>query len=279
LILTSGVNLNLESTLLSGQAHRWKIKDYWYEGVIAQNLIHIRDSDLGIEFYSAPVSEGEFADRLSDYLGLGDNLDLIYQSISKDVQISSAIKKYTGMRILRQDPWECLIAFICSANSSLIRISSAMETLSENFGQRITLKNKARYTFPSAHVLAEAGEARLRQLKLGFRAKYVSKVAEIVSEGKIDLMELKHLPYDEAKEKLLNLPGVGDKIADCVLLFSLDKPNAFPIDRWVKRALEDWYSIKLFNYSKIREWALEYFGEFAGYAQQYLFHQRRLQQL
>ena len=277
LILSTGVKLDLESTLLSGQAHRWKIVNDWYEGVIFKNLIYIRNTRQGPEFYCTPTDEGEFTNILIDYLGLKDDLDLIYESISKDANISSAIKKYRGMRILRQDPWECLIAFICSANSSIIRISSTMETLAENFGQPIKFNENIRYSFPSPHVLAEVGESKLRKLKLGFRAKYVAKVAKLVSEGEIDLMELRNLSYTKAKEKLIKLPGVGNKIADCVLLFSLDKTDAFPIDRWVKRALEDWYGIKLFNYSKIREWALEYFGEFAGYAQQYLFHQRRLQ--
>ena len=116
LILSAGVNLDLENTLLSGQAHRWKIVDGWYEGVIFQNLIYIRNTKLGPEFYCTPISEGEFTNILLDYLGLEDDLDLIYESISKDAHISSAINKYRGMRILRQDPWECLIAFICSAN-------------------------------------------------------------------------------------------------------------------------------------------------------------------
>ena len=214
---------------------------------------------------------------LGHYLRMDDDLEAIYSCIDTDPRMHGAIAEYRGLRLLRQDPWECLVSFICSANSNIPRISATMESLAQNYGQPLTLGDYVDYSFPSPDKLAEAGEAALRDLKLGFRAKYVAKAAERVALGEVKLEPLRYLPYQEAKDVLTSLPGVGDKVADCVLLFSLDKLDACPIDRWVRRAMEEWYldGAKL-NYKSIRAWSLEKWGGYAGYAQQYLFHQKRL---
>jgi N-glycosylase/DNA lyase len=217
------------------------------------------------------------ADPLCSYLRLDDDLEAIYTHIDTDRRMHQAIAQYRGLRLLRQDPWECLVGFICSANSNIRQISATMATLARRYGRPLKLGEYVDYSFPAPEKLAEAGEASLRALKMGFRAKYVAQVAERVARGDVKLEPLRHLPYQEAKEVLLSLPGVGDKVADCVLLFSLDKLEAYPIDRWVRRAMEEWYldGAKL-NYRNTRAWALETWGPYAGYAQQYLFHRRRL---
>ena len=276
--LTIDQPLDLASTLESGQAHRWRREGQWYYSVIFGRLVQIRQDVLGVEFHCTPGSENALAPLLNDYLRLEDDLPSIYEEISKDGRIAGAIEKYRGLRLLRLDPWECLVSFICSANSNIPRIGATMETLSESFGHPLKLKGHVRYTFPTPEDLAEAGEKRLRELKLGFRAKYVAHASRRVADGALDLMALREAPYLEAKEVLTSLPGVGEKVADCVLIFSLNKLEAFPIDRWVRRAVEEWYlGGQRLNYARLREWAVGYFGPYAGYAQQYLFHGKRLE--
>ena len=152
-----------------------------------------------------------------------------------------------------------------------------MEAIAGALGHPITLQGRTRHSFPTASEVARAGEQFLRDLGLGFRAKYLSYAAIQVAEGSIDLEELRLMPYSKAKAKLTALPGVGPKIADCVLVFSLDKLEAFPIDRWVGRAMREWYlDGEDMSYEQLVLWAQDYFGPHAGYAQQYLFHGRRL---
>ena len=184
------------------------------------------------------------------------------------------------MRVLRQEPWECLVSFICSANNNIPRITRNVGDIASAFGSPILDGTSCPNAFPTADRLAEAGEPALRELGLGFRARYVAAAAERVARSQIDLFGLREASYQEALDALMELPGVGDKIANCVLLFSLDKLEAFPVDVWIDRALREWY----FTDSKaqvtrgyMRAWAQERFGRYAGYANQYLFHQRRLQ--
>ena len=139
------------------------------------------------------------------------------------------------MRLLRQDPWECLVAFICSANNNIPAHQSAnVESMCESFGRPLALDGRVRNTFPSAEALSEAGEQPLRELRLGFRAKYVAAAAETVAAGRIDLFALREASYEETLAELTTLPGVGDKVANCVMLFSLDKLEAFPVDVWIE---------------------------------------------
>ena len=271
-------SLNLDHTFGCGQAFRWQRVDEWYYGVIFGNLIRIRLGLLGLEFYSYPQPEEEIAYRLRYYLRLDDDLPSIYARISVDDRLRQAIAHFYGLRLLRQEPWECLLSFICSINSNIARISASVETLCRRLGERLELEGQVRYSFPTPQQVTGVGEMGLRIMGMGFRAKYMAETAHIVGSGGYDLEGLRELSYEDAKKELVALPGVGDKVADCVLLFSLDKLDSFPIDRWVRRAVEEWYlGGKSPSYASIREWALQYFGPYAGYAQQYLFHGRRLQ--
>jgi len=276
--LMSDQPLDLAASLESGQAFRWRRHGQWFVGVIFDNIVQVRQTLFGVEFHSAPMVEEAMAPLLRHYLGLNDDLEAIYRHIVKDHHVADMVARYRGLRILHQEPWECLVAFICSANSNIPRISANVEAVAGHLGQPVSLNGYTRHTFPPPGRVAEAGEFSLRLLGLGFRAKYVAQAALMVAEGRISLEVLRDLPYDEAKERLMEVPGVGEKVADCVLLFSLDKLEAFPVDRWVQRAVEEWYfGGRELKEREVRQWARDYFGPYAGYAQQYLFHGRRLE--
>ena len=297
--------LDLENTLEVGQAFRWEREPSessghpWFWGVVFDNLVRIRRTEEGVEFFCAPDDEPALSPLLQDYLRLQDDLAAICESIHKDERVGAGIDRYPGLRLLRQDPWECLASFICSANNNIQRIRDNVKDMSTSFGRPVNLDGQTRHTFPAPDDLAAAGEARLRGLRLGFRAAYVAEVAEIVAAGRTDLFALREASYEDALAELTALPGVGDKVANCVMLFSLDKLEAFPVDVWVARALE-WYTDdavvkelaeKLSERRKknpkaalserekkaLRSWAQEYFGPYAGYANQYLFHKSRLE--
>ena len=267
---------DLASSLESGQAFRWHRRDDWRYGVVSGRLVALRQD--GSELYVRASSEPEAAAAaVRDYLRIDDDIEAVYARIGADDHLSESITAYRGMRILRQDPWECLVAFICSANSSIPRISDNMNTIAESMGEPLLLDGHRDFIFPSPQRLAIAGEQTLRELRLGFRAKYVARVAELAASGELDVASLRRVSYEEAKDVLTALSGVGEKVADCVLLMSLDKPKAFPVDRWIRRAVEEWYlgGAKL-NYNGVREWSWEQWGDMAGYANQYLFQLRRL---
>ena len=284
----AGQPIDLEASLLGGQAHRWRREDGWYRGVLWGNLVITRQQGGAIEFASAPAGPESLLQKFREYLRLDDDLPAIYHAISEDANVAAQIERYPGLRVLRQEPWECLVAYICSANSNIETIHLNMERLSNEFGSPLKLANPdgtmsetatfRRHTFPTPADLAEAGEGELRRLKLGFRAPYVHQAAVAVLEGRIDLQHLIRAPYAETKGELMALRGIGDKIADCIALMSLEKLEAFPIDVWVRRALADWYfpGQKTPTNRTLLPWAQEYFGRYAGYANQYLFHGRRL---
>ena len=280
--------LDLESSLLGGQAHRWRREGRWCCGVLRGQLTLIRQEGDALEFYSAPSRPDVMAPRIRQHLRLDDDLPAIQGEIAFDANVAAQVARYPGLRLLRQEPWECLVAYICSANSNLETIHLNLERMSDAFGEPLTLTMPdgdgnaviRRYTFPTPIDLAEAGEAELRRLKLGFRAPYVHRAAIAVAEKRLDLDYLITAPYPEVKAQLMALKGIGDKIADCIALMSLEKAQAFPIDVWVRRALAEWYfpGQKTPSNRVLLEWAQDYFGQYAGYANQYLFHGRRLRE-
>ena len=269
--------LDLTNTLLSGQAFRWRQDGSWFHGIIFGGIVKLREVTGGVELRCDPQAEGSIVPLLRDYLGLGTDLEQVYETLLDDERLREAIHRYPGMRILRQDPWECLVSFICSSASNIPRITRNIEAMCTSFGRPVELDGLTRHTFPTPHDLAEAGSEALRGLGLGYRAEYVASTAETIASGKVDLMPLLENPYEVALETLTSLAGVGDKVANCVLLFSLDKSEAFPVDVWIERALQDWYldGTKM-SRKKMRTWASNHFGTYAGYANHYLFHDRRL---
>ena len=278
---THGQPFDLASSLESGQAFRWIREEEgasgWFSGVVQGNLIKIRQTSRGeIEFRSSRAAELT-RHLLHSYFRLDDDTESIYRELSKDDAVKKLVQQYRGLRLLRQEPWECLVAYLCSANNNVPQISRMMERLAEKFGNPVSLEGVTRHTFPSPERLAEAGPEKLGALRLGLqRGPSIYQAAREVAEGTLDLYALTEMPYPQALEKLRQCSGVGPKIANCVLLFSLDKLEAFPIDRWIGRAL----GAEGDSDSDLAVWATLYqerFGQYAGYAGQFLFHHRRQQ--
>ena len=278
LILPHDGPLDLRSTLLSGQAFRWRAEDGWYKGVVSGKAVRLRSTAEGVEVDAARDGDGALALKVRDYLSLDTDIEVIYQAMSFDDRLRDAIDRYRGMRVLRQDPWECLVSFICSSASNIPRITRNIESICESFGAPVDGTSSGLHAFPAPEALAVDGAAkRMRELGLGYRADYVASTARSIADGEVDLMSLRESPYEVALEALVSLDGVGDKVANCVMLFSLDKPEAFPVDTWIDKAVQEWYlgGAKIPR-TKMRLWAMEHFKGYAGYANHYLFHDRRI---
>jgi N-glycosylase/DNA lyase len=276
---------DLNFTLCCGQTFRWDKIDEWWYGVVRDKVFKIRQINRELEAENADV------DFVKEYLGLKDNLPAIGSQIGKDRYIKEAFRVFKGLRILRQDPWECLISYVCATYKNIAAIKRMLLELSHKFGDEIHFDGRDFSTFPEPERLAKASVGELAECGLGYRAKYVLETAKMVQEKDFDFKLLNRANYDKAKTELLNFPGVGLKVADCVLLFSLRRLEAFPVDVWIKRVIERHYSShfpKEFmkriaserspnkkEYQKLNLFGREYFGKYAGYAQEYLYHYER----
>ena len=276
---TCGQPFNLAASLESGQAFRWVREqegpDAWFSGVVQGNLIRIRQSGRGTVDFQSSQPAGLTRHQLHGYFRLDDDTEAIYREISREGTLKALVQRYAGLRLLRQEPWECLVAFLCSGNNSISRISQIMEKLAESFGQPIQLDGATRFSFPTPQRLNAAEPEELEGLRLGLnRGANIHRIAGEVSDGTLDLYALTEMPYPEALKKLQEQPGIGPKIANCVLLFSLDKLEAFPVDRWIGRAMagEEASDRELVEWANIYR---EEFGQYAGYAGQFLFHDMR----
>jgi N-glycosylase/DNA lyase len=283
---------NLEHTLNCGQLFRWEKLGEWWYGVVADRVIKIMQIGDKLIFKGFPEeAKQEF---IKKYLRLDDDLPSIYSKIIKDEHVKRAIKLFYGLRISRQEPWECLISYICATYKNIPAIKKMISNISQRFGKKISFDGYEFYTFPQPLDLTRTNPKDLRSCGLGFRAERVLETAKILERGDLSLEALINMDYRNAKRELLSLPGVGPKVADCVLLFSLEKLEAFPVDVWMKRAATKLYanhfdstfvervsckgSITLKQYEAINAFGREYFGRYAGYAQEYLFHLLRKQQ-
>ena len=276
-VLPIDVPLDLTSTLASGQCFRWRVDDVGrWNGVIGSDIVRLSMVGDGVRIESSPTPPAELAESIVAYLRLDDDLPSIQRALREDERVRVGIDHYPGLRLLRQDPWETLAGFILSSTSNIPRISKTVELLSNTFGEPRELDGLRRSTFASPEALAEAGEARLRELGCGFRGPYLAQAADAVASGKLPLRALRGAPYADVLAALTSLHGVGDKIADCAMLFSLDRLDAFPADRWVRKVLADWYGVPAnISYDGARHFAWERFGDNAGYANQYLFWNER----
>lgn len=266
--------INLENTINSGQVFLWtKQKEFWY-GINGQDILKI--NNLGkITSYSK---------KKYDFFRDIDDMEEIIKSISKDKTTKIAVKKYLGLRLIRQDPFQCFISFIVSSNSNIQKIKSSLEKISIKFGKKIQFDNKEFYMFPEPKKIANATIQEIQNCGVGYRAKFIIDAAKMVESKQIDFDQLKKSNYQNAKETILTVPGIGNKVADCILLFSLDKLEAFPLDRWMIRILKKYYlekfeletkSITEKQYNTLHEKIVKHFGPYAGYAQQFLFKMER----
>src|SRR3989338_238462 len=255
-------DFSLRHTLECGQFFRVRLVDGWYFINSRDTFFKIRQTGDILEYKGAD-------DKYIKYLfSLDVPLDEILSSIIRDKHIEKAVRLYRGLRIIRQDPWECLISYICSSASNIPRIRTCMEGVAERFGEKIVLDGIESKTFPGPHIKLQ--KKALDEIGLGFRARYVQEASQRINDPYLDA--LRELVYDDAKQLLMQNLGVGDKVADCVLLFSLGFTEAFPVDRWIKRVMQEVYFRDRPTPNKvIHGFAREYFGQYAGYAQEYLF--------
>lgn len=278
--------IDLQSTLESGQSYLWRREDgqmyetaeayggsAWYYTVLDGDVIRVRQRDGRLEWEASTDAE----DTIFDLLRLDDDLDAIVEATPDDSLLDEAYDAYRGMRIVRDPFFPCLISFICSAQMRVSRIYDMQVALAEEFGETVEFDGQTYHQFPTPERLAQASESELRGLGLGYRAPYVQRSTELVASGEATADDVRGLEYEPAREAMQAFVGVGDKVADCVLLFALDYLEAVPLDTWIQTAIEDHYpDCDCGSYAETsRAIRAAFGGEYAGYAQTYIFHYLR----
>ena len=271
--IQNATDFSLKYTLESGQSFRWNRIDNAYYGVVEGRILKISQGDtiLCVES-STDEDKVSFVPYLRHYLDLERDVPIILSEVNNDAYMHRAIEKLWGMRILNQELWETVASFILSQNNNVPRIRGIIRRLSERFGERLTLAGYVDYSFPSPDALATATHEALLACGTGYRANYLQDAAQAVVRGELSLTGMQQMPYPEAKQALMRQNGIGEKVADCICLFSLGHLAALPIDVWIKRIFETLYLRRGATHREIREFAHSYFGDGVGYAQQYLFH-------
>ncbi|MFQ6010685.1 MAG: DNA glycosylase [Nitrososphaerales archaeon] len=293
--------LDLNHTLLGGQTFGWReLKGFWY-GTAYGQVLKVKVEGKLLSYDTSGDDDGH--DLVSRYFKLDENLpNILKQFEGSDDLIEKAIASFKGLRVLNQQPWECILSFLCSSNSNIATINMMIHDLSMKFGDRIVFDGMKFHTLPRPEVLDQASTEELRDCKVGYRANYIKTVAHEISVGNFDINSLSKLNYSLGRNKLLNvenghkvMKGIGPKVADCILLFSLGKNEAFPCDIWISRVILAKYKHLLDTplltslskslkqktplsgrtYAKIGDVMRRYFGSNAGYAQQYLYAQTR----
>ena len=264
-------DFSLTDSLECGQTFLWRrlpAGGYygWIDGRTVK--VHQHGSTLTVESLDPALTP----QRVSQYFALDLDLASLLSSIDVDGQIHEAIGRHRGLRVLRQDPWECLASFICSSYNNIARIQGMIERLAQAYGVSVGFNGYQGYTFPMPETIASASERELRALGLGFRAGYLRATARLIAEGGLTLEALRGVGYSAAKAALLHCEGVGDKVADCVALFGLAQYEAFPIDVWIERAMRYYFRRQKMTPRRLHDFAARHFGAYAGYAQQYLYH-------
>lgn len=266
--------IDIDNSINSGQVFLWqKNKNYWY-GIDGQNILEINQENKIKSIQNVKTS----------FFRKNDDIEKIIKSISKDKIIKKAVRKYDGLRIFNQDPFQCMISFIISSNSNIPKIKSSLEKISEKFGKKVTFKEQEFFLFPQPEKIAKASINEIKSCGVGYRAPFIKEAAKMVISKKINFENLKNSDYNEAKRNLRLIPGIGNKVADCIMLFSLNKLDAFPLDTWMIKILEKYYSkefqietktVTEKQYQILHEKIVDYFGPYCGYAQQFLFKMER----
>ena len=267
-------SIDIDNSINSGQVFLWeKCGSDWY-GINGQDILKINKNAVIKSIQNSKT----------DFFRKKDNMQEIIKSISKDKTVKKAIKQYEGLRIFKQDPFQCMISFIISSNSNIQKIKNSLEKITKKFGVKVEIQNKEFFLFPKPEKLANASIEEIKKCGVGYRAPFIKQAAEMVFSKKIDFKYLEKLDYKEAKKNICLIPGVGNKVADCILLFSLNKLEAFPLDTWMIKILEKYYSnefkietktITQKQYEILHEKIVNYFGPYCGYAQQFLFKMER----
>ena len=286
---------NPEITINSGQMFLWEnYRTSWY-GVYRSHILKFslnhKNSGKGLynQLYFDSLPELDNWQQL--VFRLDDDINYISSCLANDNIISQLFKKYSGLWLMRQDPFQCMISFACSSNTNIPMIRRMLKNLCRKFGIKREIDEKKFFTFPTTKSLAKASINELCSCGIGYRAKTIKSLTEKIIIGTLNIEELSRFKYEEAKEKLLSIYGIGNKLADCILLFSLEKTEAFPIDVWIARSIYSYYrallnqesfkldfkSTKLSpnKYNLLSKIMRQHFGKYAGYAQQYLYYHMR----
>jgi N-glycosylase/DNA lyase len=269
---------NLDLTLSCGQVFRWtKEANGWWYGVVTQQVIKIRQEN------SVLMYEGTEEEFIRSYFSLNTDLNSITSTFDVDSHIRTAIAQCRGLRLIYQPAWECLVSYICATNSNIPMIRRRIATIAQTYGSVVEFEGKIFYTFPDPFSLSDTCESVLSDCKLGYRAPYVFGTACDITDIVAWQKHIASLPYEKARRELMKLKGVGPKAADCILLFAFQKYEAFPVDVWIRRIMNEHYIKNLsphsmltgWEYDQIRRFARRHFGEYCGYAQEYLYAARK----
>lgn len=260
---------SLERTLDCGQVFHWRRDGAGWSGVIGNTAVRIEQR--GERLHYTPGTDA----LVREYFALDHPLEEIYASFPEDEAMRTATAFCQGLRILRQPKWECLATFITSAMKQVVHIAQISHLLRERYGVEVA---PGIFSYPTPERMAALSEADLRECKLGFRAKNLLGAARMIASGEVNIDRVATLPDDEARTELCRLPGVGEKVANCALLFGFGRLAAFPIDVWIERVLRELYFRRKRKVTarRLREFSSDYFGPYGGYAQQYLFHHARM---
>jgi len=276
-------DFDLEKTLNSGQVFHWEKVGDGFMGVVGDLAIYVEQHGqfLKVRFGGPPkpAREQRVLPRIvAHYFALDHPLAEICDSFPQDQVMNAARDFCHGLRIIRQAKWECLATFICSSMKQVAHIRQISLELRKRFGEQQRIGDQLVYTFAPPRRIAQASEKELRDCKLGYRAKNLRSTARLVNSGQADLEAWSALSDTELRKQLCSLPGVGPKIANCVMLFAYERLRAFPIDVWIERVLRQHYfsGRKKMTAQRLRQFSETYFGQHGGYAQQYLFHHARM---
>jgi N-glycosylase/DNA lyase len=272
-----GQPFSLDQTLGCGQVFRWdRATDGTWTGVVGNSVIRIHQDGRKLTF------DGASAKFIREYFSLDMDLGPVLASIDCDAFIHAAIGSCRGLRLIRQPKWECLVSYICSTNSNIPAIRKRIAHIAEQFGEVIETDKGTYYSFPDPCAISTNGNNALDVCKLGYRSPYVFKTACRIADRETWEATVSSMQYDEAHRELMQCAGVGPKAADCILLFAFQKYEAFPVDVWIRRIMQQEYLPELSTgspltereYKRIRCFAREHFGEYCGYAQEYLYGAR-----
>lgn len=275
-VLVYGIN-NFEPKHIfeCGQCFRWiKQNDGSYTGVAKGKVVNVSVPENNV-IYIKNANADDFSKIWFNYFDLATDYDEIKSIVCKDEIMKKAIDFGYGMRILNQDIREVAVSFIISANNRIPMIMKVVESICKIYGDKILYQGKEFYTFPKLAKLANSDVEQLKVCKGGFRCKYIVNSCIMIENKVVDIDNLYNMTTDEARKTLTKLEGVGNKVADCILLYSGIKQDVFPTDVWVKRVMEELYFKRTCSLNEIQQFASSYFGQYAGYAQQYLFYYAR----
>ena len=267
-------SIDIDNSINSGQVFLWEKQGSDWYGIDGQDVLKINKNGV----------IKSIRNLKTDFFRKNDNMQEIIKSISKDKTVKKAVKEYEGLRLFRQDPFQCLISFIISSNSNIQKIKNSLEKITKKFGKKVKIQNKEFFLFPEPEKIAKATIDEIKSCGVGYRAPFIKEAAKMIILKKIDFEYLKKCDYHEAKKNICLVPGIGNKVADCIMLFSLNKLEAFPLDTWMIKILEKYYSkefkietktITQKQYELLHEKIVNYFGPYCGYAQQYLFKMER----